>query len=231
MFLYKKELHRNKFRFPFDGIDRIETSYSQLLQDMFVLTATNGKEYGTFVEVGGDQAIFINNSYLLESQFGWEGITFDINPASYQSYQFHNRKSKFFLGDALGMDFEKILLDNFDSRRIDMLQLDLEPSRNTFACLKKIPLDIFRFSIILYETDFYDPSMSREEAEYIRSESTKILEDRGYVLVASNLSNLTDTEPMENWFMDGTYFAKNWINKFKRDSVEPIAAHKYLGLE
>jgi FkbM family methyltransferase len=49
-------------------------SKSQLFQDLLVLFLTKSKRNGTFVEVGAGDGIFLSNSYLLETTFGWSGI-------------------------------------------------------------------------------------------------------------------------------------------------------------
>ena len=64
MFLYKKNMY-NSFKYKFDGLENIEQSYSQCLQEMFVLASLNGKQKGTYLEIGANQPVFINNTYLL----------------------------------------------------------------------------------------------------------------------------------------------------------------------
>jgi FkbM family methyltransferase len=49
-------------------------SKSQLMQDIFVLSALHEKSGGYFVEFGGGDGVTFSNSYLLEKQFGWKGI-------------------------------------------------------------------------------------------------------------------------------------------------------------
>jgi FkbM family methyltransferase len=49
-------------------------SKSQIRQDLFVLTATNFKRHGFFVEFGATDGISLNNSHLLEKEFSWSGI-------------------------------------------------------------------------------------------------------------------------------------------------------------
>ena len=50
------------------------TSQSQLRQDLFVLSELNFKRNGFFVEFGATDGIHMSNTYLLEKQFGWNGI-------------------------------------------------------------------------------------------------------------------------------------------------------------
>jgi FkbM family methyltransferase len=49
-------------------------SYSQLKQDIFVLSFLKFKQNGYFVEFGATDGISLANTYLLEKKFGWTGI-------------------------------------------------------------------------------------------------------------------------------------------------------------
>lgn len=49
-------------------------SHSQIRQDLFALTETNFKREGFFVEFGATNGVDLSNSYLLEKEFGWNGI-------------------------------------------------------------------------------------------------------------------------------------------------------------
>lgn len=58
----------------------IETdTYSQLGQDLWVLEETNNKRGGFFVDIGATDGITINNTYLLEKDFGWKGVLAEPN--------------------------------------------------------------------------------------------------------------------------------------------------------
>jgi FkbM family methyltransferase len=52
----------------------LEKSKSQLKQDLFVLAELDFKRNGFFVEFGATNGIDLSNSYLLENEFGWNGI-------------------------------------------------------------------------------------------------------------------------------------------------------------
>ncbi|MFN9908465.1 MAG: hypothetical protein ACK56F_20445, partial [bacterium] len=42
----------NRLRFNFNNWQKITNSYSQVLQDIFILSMLNGKENGTYLEIG-----------------------------------------------------------------------------------------------------------------------------------------------------------------------------------
>ncbi len=63
--IYKRfDLHSSLLKF----------SKAQLDQDLFVVYALQGKTDGFFVEFGATNGIDLSNTWLLESQFKWQGI-------------------------------------------------------------------------------------------------------------------------------------------------------------
>lgn len=200
MIRYKREkIDRLRVKFP--GVENITENFSQAYQDMFVLSCLGGKRNGTYLEIGAYHATSLSNTYLLESSFGWGGISIDIEESVRSSFSV-SRKSNLIIGDALTLDYKKILSEYHMPKRIDYLQVDIEPQNNTLECLKKIPLDDYRFSVITYETDFYDPSFNREESLRNREESREILKSKGYLLLAGNVCNLSEKDPFEDWYID-----------------------------
>jgi len=47
---------------------------SQVGQDDWVIRMTNGKRNGYFLDIGASDGITINNSYVLENKYDWDGI-------------------------------------------------------------------------------------------------------------------------------------------------------------
>ena len=55
-------------------IDLLAASRSQLRQDIFALVATGFRRDGFFIEFGATDGMSLNNSLMLEQEFGWTGI-------------------------------------------------------------------------------------------------------------------------------------------------------------
>lgn len=191
---YNKSL-KNRFKFNFNGLDTIDSNFSQVYQDMFILTALNGKHNGTYLEIGSSDAFKNSNTALLESKFGWSGIGIEYNSDLANTHK-GKRKNPVFCADALIIDYYKLLNKYFsDKNIIDYLQLDIEPPRNTYEALLSIPFDKYKFAIITYEHDYY-VDITRSYRDKSREHLTKL----GYKLVVPNISPNEDS-PFEDWWI------------------------------
>ena len=65
-------------------------SHAQLFQDLFVLLTLQEKRGGYFVEFGAADGLFLSNSALLESQYGWNGIVAEPS----KKWEFALRKNR-----------------------------------------------------------------------------------------------------------------------------------------
>lgn len=214
MILYNKSKYEN-LKFKFEDSEKIEQNYSQAYQDMFVLSMLNGKKNGTFLEIGAWNPIFLNNSFLLEKEFGWNGISIDIEPGVEQQHK-NSRNNTFILDNALNINYENLLLQYDFPKQIDYLSLDIEPHSKTLACLKLLPLDKYRFSVITFETDFYDKISEGEEmCHRVLNESREILLSKGYVLVAGNICNISNEDAFEDWYIDPLVINEEIYKKFQ----------------
>jgi hypothetical protein len=204
---FKKDLKKLRYKFP--GVKTIKNNYSQALQDIFALSILDGKRNGTYVEIGADHAVIISNSYLLETQFDWTGVSFEIDQERVDKFNLL-RKNECICADARNFDYKTFFENNNFLKQIDYLQLDIEPASQTLSALKALPLDDYRFSVITYETDIYkDGPDSGEEA-------MQILLSKGYQLVVRNVANLNN--PYEDWYVDPNSVDQNIVNKFLNTS-------------
>ena len=202
---FKKDFDR--LRHQFVGSEDIENNYSQAFQDMFVLSMLDGKKNGTYVEIGGDHPVVINNSYLLETQFGWRGVSFEIIQTAVNFYN-SLRKNSCLCENATTVYYRKIFEDNNFPKQIDYLQVDIEPAQQTLNALLQLPHDDYRFSVITYESDVYRDGPDCQE------EAMRFLESYGYKLVVKNVAN--EGNPYEDWYVDPLVVDDKIISKFKQ---------------
>ena len=163
-----------RLKVKFKGAREIRRNYSQCYQDMFVLTMLNGKRDGKFVEVGCGDPFFGNNTALLE-EFGWTGISIDIDESKTKKFT-EQRKSQVITADAVKLDYASLL-----SRDYDYLQIDCDPPLNSLQVLFRIPFEKCRFAVITFEHDAYC-------SEGIRERSRAYLESLGYELVVTDIA-------------------------------------------
>lgn len=181
----------DRFRFPFGGIETIDHNYAKHFQDMFVLSVLNGKKNGYYIEIGAGDPYETNNTVLLEKQFGWKGISFDINPI--MCYEFSEKRSNPILRkDVTKTDLAELFREHCAPEKIDYLQIDCDES--SLEALYRIPFDDHTFGVIQFEHDSYrlDPDIKQKAKEY--------LESKGYFLLVNNVA-FNEKDAYEDWWV------------------------------
>jgi|TARA_R100001443_G_C3329666_1_gene172020 hypothetical protein len=211
---YDKKDHY-RLRHQFKNSENVEANWSQSMQDIFVLSMLDGKKNGYYVEIGADMPRIINNSYLLEKNYDWTGVSFELDS---EKVEYFNtiRKNKCICTDATTFDYKKLFEERNYPKQIDYLQLDIDPSEATLAALENLPLDDYRFSVITYETEVYRAGIDGYYDEIWQKKSGAILSDYGYELVVKNVAN--QGNPYEDWWVDPKVVDRAIIEKFKDDS-------------
>jgi hypothetical protein len=171
--------------------------YSQVGQDQFVIEMLKGKSGGTYIEIGAFHSVDLSNTFMLEKDYGWTGLSFEIDPD--RSKEFNaNRKNKCYTVDARTFDYES-LFDMLNlPKQIDYLQVDIEPATNTLMALLALPLEKYRFSVITFEHDLY----ASESNIDIKNKQKEVLFGLGYQLVKENVVCNSPDYPFEDWWID-----------------------------
>ena len=212
----------NQLRFKFDNSDIIEKNYSQVLQDIFVLSVLDGKNNGTFLEIGGAKPFDRNNTALLEEKFNWRGVSIELDETFVKEYTKERPETKVLNQNALDINYEKLLNENFQETTIDYLQLDIEPARNTYECMLKIPFDKYKFAVITYEHDYYiDVTRS------YRQKSRDFLKSKGYVLVVNDISP-DGISSFEDWWVHPDLVDEKIINIMKDKNEDTKNVEDYI---
>lgn len=179
-------------RVQFNGIETIKKNFAQSYQDMFVLSATNGKQKGRYLEIGCAEPFKNNNTALLETGFGWSGISIDINKVVVDEFK-AERNNLVYCLDATKIDYLKFLNDQGFTGDFDYLQIDCDPPKYSLDILKRIPFDHYKFATITFEHDYYVD-------QTIRDQSRKFLQSKGYVLTAGDIA-YNRIHSYEDWWI------------------------------
>jgi len=93
---------------------RLRYSKSQLNQDIFVLNELGLKTHGYFVEFGATNGVSINNTWLLEKHFNWQGIL--AEPSRYWHNDLkHNRSAHISTDCVWSSSGDNVLFNEVDS--------------------------------------------------------------------------------------------------------------------
>ena len=177
-------------RFP--GLDDIQVNHSQLHQDMFVLCLLDGLRGGTYLDIGAHEPVFINNTVLLERQFGWSGLSVELSEAHVQRHR-AMRRNPCLHADATTLDYAEALAAAGLGPVIDYLSLDTDPPEVTLRALERLPHDHVRFRVITFEHDLSAGGAA------VRLRSRELLQGLGYELVVNDVA--WGERVVEDWWV------------------------------
>lgn len=192
----------------------------QALQDKFVLSVLKNKKNGTFLDMGAHEPIYINNTYILEKEFGWKGIVFDYFEHFRAGYEKHRPESVHVISDATKLDYKRLMDETEMPPNIEYLSLDLDGDA-TIKALRKLDeeiMDRHKFAVVTFEHDVYEGGIHLE----VREESREIFKRRGYVCVFEDIHHEKPDVVYEDWYVHPDLVDMEYVNKLKDRN-----AHKY----
>lgn len=212
--LARKVSNRSFLTVPFEKYERIDVHNSQAGQDLFVLSCLDGKTNGLYVELGCWSPSLISNTFLLETVFGWNGMSVDTHPIQHQRdpISWKQRNTTLLVEDGTKIDFEKIS-ELLKSKHFDYLQLDMDPADVTLRGLKNVPFDKVEFSVITYEHDYYT-----NQHNGMRDASRKIFRDNGYELLCQDVH--WHGKNFEDWYYNPKYIVGDRVEAFRSAGKE-----------
>lgn len=166
-------------------------NYAQAMQDLFVLHVNKHKREGTYLEIGSADPVYNSNTYLLEKEYDWIGMSIDIDDKACKRFA-AERVNPVVCMDAKKVNYETLCKEV--GTVIDYLQVDCDPADITLWILKKIPFDKIVFRCVTFEHDAFN------EGTKVRDESREHLYKHGYVLVADNIGTDVNS-PFEDWWV------------------------------
>jgi hypothetical protein len=181
----------DRYKFAFTGIASVKENNSKHFQDMFVLSCFDGKPNGSYLEIGSGDPIIHNNTALLESKFGWKGISIDNNAALCYKFK-ENRSNTVICADATEINYQDLFDKHCMDHVIDYLQIDCDEASTSI--LNTIPFNTTKFGVITFEHDCY--RLGTENREEVR----RYLGGHGYVLVVPNVA-FSEQCAYEDWYV------------------------------
>ena len=193
-------------------------SCSQACQDVFVTYMLKYKECGFFVEIGSNHPKEGNNTYVLETQFGWKGLMVEYDTKFGELYKAERPNSIHQLKDARLVDYRGILDNNEFPLNIDYLQIDLDVDNkstlDTLHLLDQTCFDKYKFATITFEHDIY-----RGDYFNTRELSREIFKKRGYELVFPDVSVFNEGKDciFEDWYVHPDLVDMSFVNKVRSE--------------
>ena len=197
-------------------------TFSQAYQDKFALKLNDSKKDGTYLELGTNHPITHNNTYLLESKYNWSGLLIEYDKSFESLYPKTRPKSKYIIGDARVLDYNKILEKTFSTRTIDYLQIDLDADNcstlTSLLLLSEFVMPKYKFKTVTFEHDSY-----RGNFFNTRALSREIFKRHGYQLIFPDVSVMWQGsyKPFEDWYV--------YPELISKETLENITGHeKYV---
>jgi hypothetical protein len=198
----------------------------QANQDKFVLNVLKEKSFGYYLEIGSNDPININNTYLLETKYNWKGIMVEYNASYLPSYQESRRNSIHIINDATEVDYKTVFETNNMPIQFDYLQIDLEVDNgSTLKTLQKLDNEIFdtyKFATVTFEHDRYHSNYSNT-----RETSREIFEKRGYIRVFGDINN--EGNPYEDWYVHPDLVDMTYVNTLIENNKNKYTSHFLTG--
>jgi len=185
----------------------------QAAQDLFVQYCLNHKFCGYYIEIGSNDPININNTYLLETEYKWKGIMIEMNEAFEEQYKKYRKNSIHVLRDATTINYKELFQENQVPQNIDYLQIDLEvTNESTLKTLKLLSecMDRYKFAVVTFEHDIY-----RGDYYSTRQTSRDIFSKYGYVLVFPDVKHAGFQ--FEDWYVHPDLVDMAVVEKIKSD--------------
>lgn len=165
-----------------------DKSYSQVGQDLFVLSLFPEGYKGTFLDIGCQLPRHINNTLLLEER-GWNGTSIDYKD---YSKEWRHRNTRYVCTDALNCDYVELEVPLL----VDYLSLDISQYPGArYDAISRLFEQGFEFNVITIEHDAY---LGYDKSE--REPQRKLLKEHGYKLYSSDISS--NGQPFEDWWIN-----------------------------
>jgi len=195
------------------------TYFSQAGQDKFIINILNGKHNGYFLEIGSNDPIQWNNTFLLEKKFKWKGIMIEYSDNWINNYKTIRKNSKHIIKDATLIDYKELLKNS--PKNIDYLQIDIDAhTGTTIKTLEKLDneiMDVYKFAVITFEHDHYW-CVRDNQYQYTREKSREIFKKHGYYNVFEDINDNNPNIVFEDWWVHPDLVDMQYVEQLKKEN-------------
>lgn len=136
---------------------------------------------GTYVEIGAGHYRHGNNTFVLEKEYGWKGVSIDKSKFIVDDFN-KNRKNLCIEADATKFNWDTYLEENNFPKQIDFLSIDIDFETHEYAnflALISLPLTKYIFNVIIIEHG----SVLDYKNDRVRDLQREVLSLLGYHLI------------------------------------------------
>jgi hypothetical protein len=188
------------------------TSFSQSGQDVMAELTRAFCEVESepiYLELGSGDPVCGSNSYLLEKQFYWKGISVELNPKLVSQFK-EIRSNECINANALIVNYDYIITNSFSTNHINYLSLDIDPAINSLKVLHQIlTLSELRIDFITFEHDAY------RSWKLIPAISRYLLKKSGYICLKMNV-RARGYGVYEDWWVNKIQTSKGDLHKLRK---------------
>ena len=185
---------------------------AQRLQDVFVRIMAAKSGLSSYLEIGGADPVNLSNTYLLESEEGWSGVSVELDPELAGRHS-GVRRSPCLVLDATVADYAEILASHLGEGDVGYLSLDIDPAHQSLNALAQLPLQNRRFAVVTFEHDAYRVGRG------VRGVSRQILSHFGYELVIADVEN--DGLSFEDWWVHPALIPRETWAQYQASHADP----------
>ena len=199
-------------------------SYSQANQDIWALEYLGFPKSGYYLDIGAMDGLTSSNTYLMEKEFGWNGICVECHPLHLKEIVKHRtckivKRALHNTNAAMNFDFRKSTLSTLFEQNgtvvktisfdklieefniptvIDYVSLDIEGAE--YLALTTFPFDTHIIKTMTVEHDSYQrgPKMKNDIKELLISKDYILAEEDVTCPDSGNL-------PFEDWYVHKNY--------------------------
>lgn len=184
-----------------------------LNQDLFAIYINEYKSGGYFLDLGCNDPIAGNNSFILE-RMDWKGILVDSSNQFVENCK-KQRKNICICADLTNIKLSDIMIQYECPEIIDYISLDLDNCA-ALPCIKSFDFNKHKIRCITFEHDAYS---QHTDGKTMRTQSREFLKSKGLKRICSDVC-VFNGKPFEDWYINPELVSEDIYKPLECSNVE-----------